>query len=48
MTIQEAAHNILKEFGKPLNSKEIARIALERGMVDSVAKDPVQSHAPDY
>jgi hypothetical protein len=45
MTIQEAAHNILKEFGNPLNSKKIARTALERGMVDSVAKDPVQSHA---
>jgi hypothetical protein len=45
MTIQEAAHNILNEFGKPLNSKEIARIALERRLVDSVAKDPIQSHA---
>jgi len=44
-TIQEAAHNILEEFGKPLNSKEIARIALERRMVESMAKDPVQSHA---
>ena len=44
-TIQEAAHNILEEFGKPLNSKEIARIALERGMVESTAKDPIQSHA---
>jgi hypothetical protein len=44
-TIQEAAHNILQEFGKPLNSKEIARIALERRMVESMAKDPVQSHA---
>jgi hypothetical protein len=44
-TIQEAAHDILEEFGKPLNSKEIARIALERRMVKSMAKDPVQSHA---
>jgi hypothetical protein len=45
MKIQEAAYNILEEFGKPLNSKEIARIALERRVVDSLAKDPIQSHA---
>jgi len=40
MTMQEAAHKILEESGKPLSSREIARIALERHMVDSRAKDP--------
>jgi HB1, ASXL, restriction endonuclease HTH domain len=45
MRIQEAAHNILEEFGKPLGSREIAKIALERRMVISNAKDPVFSHA---
>ncbi len=45
MTIQEAAHDILNELGKPVSSKELSRIALDRRMVTSVAKDPVQSHA---
>jgi len=45
MTIQEAAYQILKELGKPLSSKEIARIALEKNMVKSTAQDPTQSHA---
>jgi hypothetical protein len=45
MTIQEAARIILEEFGKPMRSKEIAKIALERRMVDSDARDPVSSHA---
>ncbi len=45
MRIQEAARNILEEFGKPLSSREIARIALERRMVFSRAKDPIFSHA---
>jgi hypothetical protein len=45
MRIQEAAHEILGEFGRPLSSREIAKIALERGMVFSRAKDPVFSHA---
>jgi hypothetical protein len=43
--IQEAAHNILEETGKPLSSREIAKIALERRMVTSRAQDPVFSHA---
>ena len=43
MTIQKAAHRILEEIGKPLNSRELAQIALERSMVGSSAKDPVQS-----
>jgi len=45
MTIQEAAYKILEEMGKPLSSREIAKIALERRMVSSTARDPIQSHA---
>ncbi|MBM4273630.1 MAG: hypothetical protein FJ134_04090 [Deltaproteobacteria bacterium] len=45
MKIHEAAYKILDEFGKPLASREIVRIALDRGMVFSVAKDPVFSMA---
>lgn len=45
MTIQEAAFKILEEVGKPISSKEIARIALDRRMVSSTAQDPIQSHA---
>ena len=45
MTIQEAAYQILKELGKPLGSRDIARIALEKNMVTSTAQDPTQSHA---
>jgi len=45
MTIQEAAFDILNEVGKPLSSRELAKMALDRGMVTSYAKDPVQSHA---
>ena len=45
MTIQEAAYKILEEMGKPLSSREIAKIALERRMVSSTAQDPIQSHA---
>jgi hypothetical protein len=45
MTIQEAAHQILEELGKPLRSKDIAKMALEKRMVSSLAQDPIQSHA---
>jgi len=45
MTIQKAAFEILEEIGKPISSKEIARIALDRRMVSSNAQDPIQSHA---
>lgn len=45
MTSQEAAHKILDEIGQPLSSKEIAKIALDRRMVSSIAQDPIQSHA---
>jgi hypothetical protein len=45
MTIQEAANEILKEVGKPISAKEIARIALDKRKVSSSAQDPIQSHA---
>ena len=45
MTIQTAAFDLLKEEGKPLSSRELARRALAHGMVTSHAKDPVESHA---
>jgi hypothetical protein len=45
MTIQEPAQIILEEVGKPISSKEVARIALDRRLVVSNAQDPVQSHA---
>jgi hypothetical protein len=45
MTSQEAAYKLLNEVGKPLSAKDLARIALERRMVSSVAQDPVASHA---
>lgn len=45
MTIQEAAYKILKDLGKPLSSRDIAHIALEKNMVTSTAQDPTQSHA---
>lgn len=45
MTIQEAIHTILIELKRPLSSKELAKMALERHMVASNAKDPVFSLA---
>jgi hypothetical protein len=45
MKIQEAGYKILEEMGKPLSSREIAKIALEQRMVSSTAQDPIQSHA---
>ena len=45
MTFQKAAHKILKEKGQPLDPKEIADIAFEKGMVKSRAKDPARSFA---
>ena len=45
MTIQEAAYDLLVEFSEPTSSRELARIALERGLVTSSARDPVFSHA---
>ena len=45
MTFQEAAHNILKIFGQPLDLIKIADIAFEKGMVKSKAKNPARSFA---
>ena len=45
MTIQEAAHKLLNETKRPLSSKDLAKIALERHMVSSGAQDPIASHA---
>lgn len=45
MTIQEAAHLLLTELKTPTLSKELAQIALKRGLVQSNALDPVNSHA---
>ncbi|MCC6503550.1 MAG: hypothetical protein IT362_10515 [Deltaproteobacteria bacterium] len=44
MRIQEAAELLLKEEGAPLTSQEIAKRALDRGMVTSTARDPIFSH----
>ena len=44
VTIQQAAAQLLAEYRKPLKSKELARLAQERGLVaPSAAKDPIQS-----
>jgi hypothetical protein len=45
MTIQEAARIIIEEFGKPMLSKDISKIAIDRGMVSSNAMDPINSLA---
>jgi hypothetical protein len=45
MTIQQAAKQILEEEQRPLNSREIAKRALERKMVFSNSKEPIFSHA---
>lgn len=45
MKVQEAAYRLLTEEGRPLSSRELARRALERGMVTSAAGDPVFSIA---
>lgn len=39
-SFKEVAYQILKEAGKPLHSKEITRIALERGWLKTVGKTP--------
>ncbi len=45
MTAQEAAAKILKEKGFPIGSRQIARIALNKGYVTSSSKNPVFSIA---
>ena len=45
MTIQEVAYSLLSEHKRPMTAKELAEIALERGLVHSSAQKPVDSHA---
>jgi hypothetical protein len=45
MTANQAAVLILEEEKGPLHSKEIAKRALDRGLVSSNSKDPVTSFA---
>jgi len=45
MTFQSVAHKLLADEGKPLSSRELARIALARGLVSSNARDPIESLA---
>lgn len=40
MTFLEAAHEILKQVGQPLHYQEIARRALEQGLIESRGKTP--------
>ena len=44
VTIQQAAAQLLEEQRRPIKSKELARMAQEKGLVaPSMAKDPIQS-----
>jgi hypothetical protein len=43
--VNEAAVSVLQYEKQPLNSKEIARRAIDQGLVSSTAKDPVASIA---
>lgn len=45
MTAQEAAQELLREAGRPMSSRELAKQMLERRMVASTAQDPVFSFA---
>jgi restriction system protein len=40
MTFLDAAHGILKQAGQPLHYREIARRALEQGLIESKGKTP--------
>lgn len=42
-TIQQAAYEVLKKSGEPLKSVEIAHRILSEGLIESQAKNPVQS-----
>lgn len=39
-SFKELAYQILKDAGKPLHSKEITKIALERGWLKTAGKTP--------
>lgn len=43
LTIQQAAFEVLKEAGEPLKSLEIAKRILDKGLIESSAKNPIQS-----
>ena len=43
MNIQEIAYKLLQELGKPMKPEELARIALDRGLITSNSKDAVFS-----
>ncbi len=43
LTIQQAAFEVLMEAGEPLKSLEIARRIIDKKLVQSEAKNPVQS-----
>lgn len=44
MTIQQAAATLLKEVKRPLKSKELAQMVIEKGLIPlGSAKDPIQS-----
>lgn len=45
MKVQEAAYKILGSEGRPLPSRELARLALLKGWVTSASQDPVFSIA---
>ena len=45
MTFHQAAYKIVYEKGQPIDPKELADIAFEKGMVKSKAKDPTRSFA---
>jgi len=45
MTIQKAVHIILSKLNKPLSSRRLAKMALDRHMVVSNSMDPVFSMA---
>ena len=45
MTAHEAAHSLLIEEGKPLSSRELARRMLDRRLVSSKARSPIDSLA---
>ena len=42
-SFKDIAHQILKEIGKPLHSKEITKIALERGWLKTAGKTTVEN-----
>ena len=43
LTIQQAAFEVLQEAGEPLKSLEIAKRILDKGLIESAAKNPTQS-----